>query len=194
MKKRKLIIISLLVLLIVLVGLVIILKEIKKENNKKIELGNSIYEEIHDLYFSGSKLEYVYDETRNRVYKEFDDTKYYEISNYEIFDLIASESKDRLMKIFDIKKEEGKYYIADFGRGISNYYGTKLKISKKSKEKIEFKAISEFCLNSEIISLEECDKEDYYTIDKPFIIIKEDNKWKVLEYTSVFQFSDREFK
>jgi hypothetical protein len=34
----------------------------------------------------------------------------------------------------------------------------------------------------------------YYTIEKQFTIIKEYGKWKVLEYTSVLQFSDKELK
>ena len=193
--KNKKIIKTLLVLLIVLVMLILIINIIRKENNKKIELGSSIYEEIHNLYLYGKGIEYVYDEANNRKYIE-EDTKYYEVKEKSVLeDLIAKESREKLLKIFNIKEKDNKYYISDFGRGISNYYGTILKIKKISKNKIEYKAISKLCKKDKIVTYGEgCTRDGYYEIEKPFTIVKEDNKWKVLEYTSVFQFSDRELK
>ena len=193
--KNKKIIKTLLVLLIVLVMLILIINIINKENDKKIELGSSIYEEIHNLYLYGKGIEYVYDEANNRKYIE-EDTKYYEVKEKSVFeDLIAEESREKLLKIFNIKEKDNKYYISDFGRGISNYYGTILKIKKISKNKIEYKAISKLCKKDKIVTYGEgCTRDGYYEIEKPFTIVKEDNKWKVLEYTSVFQFSDRELK
>ena len=196
MIKNKKIIISLLVLLIVLVMIIVICNLIKKENNKKIELGNSIYEEIHNLYLYGNGIEYVYDDDKNRIYIE-DDGKYYEIKDKKVFtDLISSESLDRLTKIFEIKEKDNKYYISDFGRGITNaYYGTKLEIKKISKNKIEYKAISTLCKIGSIVSYGEgCTSDGYYEVEKPFILVKENGLWKVSEYTSVFHFSDREIK
>ena len=196
MIKNKKIIISLLVLLIVLVMIIVVCNLIKKENNKKIELGNSIYEEIHNLYLYGNGIEYVYDDDKNRIYIE-DDGKYYEIKDKKVFtDLISSESLDRLTKIFEIKEKDNKYYISDFGRGITNaYYGTKLEIKKISKNKIEYKAISTLCKIDSIVSYGEgCTSDGYYIVEKPFTLVKGDGKWKVSEYTSVFQFSDREIK
>ena len=193
--KNKKIIKTLLVLLIVLVMLILIINIINKENNKKIELGSSIYEEIHNLYLYGKGIEYVYDETNNRKYIE-EDTKYYEVKEKSVFeDLIAEESREKLLKIFDIKEKDNKYYISDFGRGISNYYGTKFKIKHKRKNKIEYIAISTFCKKDFIVYYgDRCMMDGYYEIEKPFTIVKEDNKWKVLEYTSIFQFSEREIK
>ena len=193
--KNKKIIKTLLVLLIVLVMLILIINIIRKENNKKIEQGSSIYEEIHNLYLYGKGIEYVYDEKNNRKYIE-EDTKYYEVKEKSVLeDLIAKESREKLLKIFNIKEKDNKYYISDFGRGISNYYGTILKIKKISKNKIEYKAISKLCKKDKIVTYGEgCTRDGYYEIEKPFTIVKEDNKWKVLEYTSVFQFSDRELK
>ena len=193
--KNKKIIKALLVLLIVLVMLILIINIIRKENNKKIELGSSIYEEIHNLYLYGKGIEYVYDEKNNIKYIE-EDTKYYEVKEKSVLeDLIAKESREKLLKIFNIKEKDNKYYISDFGRGISNYYGTILKIKKISKNKIEYKAISKLCKKDKIVTYGEgCTADGYYEIEKPFTIVKEDNKWKVLEYTSVFQFSDRELK
>ena len=195
MKKNKKIIKTLLVLLIVLVMLILIINIIKTENNKKIKLGSSIYEEIHNLYLYGKGIEYVYDEANNRKYIE-EDTKYYEVKEKSVLeDLIAEESREKLLKIFNIKEKDNKYYISDFGRGISNYYGTILKIKKISKNKIEYKAISKLCKKDKIVTYGEgCTRDGYYEIEKTFTIVNEDNKWKVLEYTSVFQFSDRELK
>ena len=196
MIKNKKIIISLLVLSIVLVMIIVICNLIEKERIKKIELGNSIYEEIHNLYLYGNGIEYVYDDDKNRIYIE-DDGKYYEIKDKKVFtDLISSESLDRLTKIFEIKEKDNKYYISDFGRGITNaYYGTKLEIKKISKNKIEYKAISTLCKKDSIVAYGEgCTSDGYYEIEKTFILVKENGIWKVSEYTSVFQFSERELK
>ncbi len=194
--KNKKIIKALLVLLIVLVMLILIINIIRKENNKKIELGSSIYEEIHNLYLYGKGIEYVYDEANNRKYIE-EDTKYYEVKEKSVFeDIIAEESREKLLKIFNIKEKNNKYYISDFGRGMTNtYYGTILKIKNRRKNKIEYTAVSTLCRIDKIVTYGEgCTRDGYYEIEKPFTIVKEDNKWKVLEYTSVFQFSDRELK
>ena len=155
MKKNKKIIKTLLVLLIVLVMLILIINIIKKENNKTIEQGSSIYEEIHNLYLYGKGIEYVYDEANNRKYIE-EDTKYYEVKERSVFeDLIAKESREKLLKIFNIKEKDNKYYISDFGRGMTNtYYGTILKIKKKSKNKIEYKAITKLCKKDKIEHME----------------------------------------
>ena len=195
MIKNKKIIISLLVLSIVLVMIIVICNLIEKERIKKIELGNSIYEEIHNLYLYGNGIEYVYDDDKNRIYIE-DDGKYYEIKDKKVFtDLISSESLDRLTKIFEIKEKDNKYYISDFGRGISNYYGTKLEIKKISKNKIEYKALSTLCEKNSIVTYGEgCTSDGYYEVEKPFTLVKEDGLWKVSEYTSIFQFSEREIK
>ena len=193
---RKKIITVLLILLIVSVILTITFNLIKRDNAKKIDLASSIYNRMHSLYLSGNGIEYVYDDTNNRKYIE-EDTKYYEVKEKSVFeDLIAKESREKLLKIFNIKEKDNKYYISDFGRGMTNtYYGTILKIKKRRKNKIEYTAVSTLCRIDKVVSYAEgCTADGYYEIEKPFTIVKEDNKWKVLEYTSVFQFSDRELK
>ena len=177
------IIMLLLVLLLVLVTTITINK-IEKENNKKIEQGSSIYEEIHNLYYYGGDLDYK---------KENDK---YVITNYSIIENIVSKSFiPKVNEFLSIEEKDNKYYINPIGRGISNYYGTILKIKKISKNKIEYKAISKLCKKDKIVTYGEgCTRDGYYEIEKPFTIVKEDNKWKVLEYTSIFQFSEREIK
>ncbi len=184
MKKNiKRIIMLLLVLLIVLVT-TIITNKIEKENNKKIEQGSSIYEEIHNLYYYGGDLDYK---------KENDK---YVITNYSIIENIVSKSFiPKVNEFLNIEEKDNKYYINPIGKGISTYYGTILKIKKISKNKIEYKAISKLCEKNKIVTYGEgCTSDGYYEIEKPFTIVKEDNKWKVLEYTSIFQFSEREIK
>jgi len=63
-------------LLIVLVGLIILNKVIKEELNKKIELGNSIYEKVHNLYFYGDNVEFVQDKNHIRSNIKIDNQKY----------------------------------------------------------------------------------------------------------------------
>ena len=185
----------LLVLLIVLVT-ILITNKIEKENNKKIEQGSSIYEEIHNLYYYGGNIEYVNDFNNNRLVTKINDENYYEISNFDVIKNLIS--KNMLSKTFEALKiisNNNKYYIKDIGKGISNYYGTKLKIKKISKNKMEYKAISKLCEKDKIVTYGEgCTSDGYYEIEKPFTIVKEDNKWKVLEYTSIFQFSEKEIK
>lgn len=196
LKNKKKIIIILLVLVIVLIGIVVIRNIVKKEINKKIELGNSIYEKVHNLYFYGGEIEYKVDEENKRKYIEVDDKKYYEISNKQVIENLVTE--EMLLKTSDflgIKVIEDNYYIKDYGRGLSGYYGTELKIKKINKNKIEYKALSKFCeIDFRVNYGDGCSDEKYYYIERPFIIVKEDGIWKVESYTSIFEFKDSEIK
>ena len=68
-------------------------KVIKEELNKKIELGNSIYEKVHNLYFYGDNVEFVQDKNHIRSYIEIDNQKYYEIKNYEVVEKIIGKEQ-----------------------------------------------------------------------------------------------------
>jgi len=184
-----------LVLLIVLIGIVVIRNIVEKEINKKIELGNSIYEKVHNLYFYGGEIEYKIEENKRKSI-EVDDKKYYEISNKKVIENLVT--KNMLLKTSDflgIKVIEDNYYMKDYGRGLSGYYGTELKIKKINKKRIEYKALSKFCeIDSRVSYGDGCNDEKYYYIERPFIIVKENGIWKVDEYTSVFEFKDSEIK
>ena len=182
-KNKKKIVVLLLVLLIVLVT-TIITNKIEKENNKKIELGSSIYENIHNLYYYGGNLDYKKENNK------------YVITNYSVIeDIVSNSFISKVNEFLSIEEKDNKYYINPIGKGISNYYGTILKIKNIRKNKIEYKAITKMCMKESIVSYgDRCTTDGYYEIEKPFIIVKEDNKWKVIEYTSIFQFSDRELK
>ena len=196
LKNKKKIIIILLVLVIVLIGGLIIKKIVEKEINKKIELGNSIYEKVHNLYFYGGNIEYETNENKTRNYIEIDNTKYYEIKNSEeITNLITEKMIVKTSNFLGIKVIGNKYYMKDYGRGLSGYYGTKLKIKRISKNKIEYKSYSKFCYKESRVNYGEgCSENNYYEIEKPFILIKEEGTWKVEEYTSIFEFNDSELK
>ena len=195
--KKKMIIIILIVLVIVLLGIVVIRNKIDKAKKEKIELGNSIYEKAHNLYFYGGDIVYETDDNNTRKYIEVDKKKYYEIKNYkEVFNnLLAQKQLPKTSNFLGIKVIEDKYYMKDYGRGLSGYYGTGLKIKKMSKNRIEYKALSKFCeIDSRVNYGDGCSNEKYYYVEKPFVLIKEDGIWKVEEYTSVFEFKDKEFK
>ena len=196
LKNKKKIIIILLVLVIVLIEIVVIKNVIEKEINKKIESGNSIYEKVHNLYFYGENIEYETNENKIRNYIEIDNTKYYEIKNpEEITDLITEEMIVKTSNFLGIKKIEEKYYMKDYGRGLSGYYRTKLKIKRMSKNKIEYKAYSKFCYKESRVNYGEgCSENNYYYIEKPFVLVKEEGTWKIEEYTSVFEFNESELK
>ena len=196
LKNKKKIIIILLVLVIVLIGIVVIKKIVEKEINKKIELGNSIYEKVHNLYFYGGNIEYETNENKTRNYIEIDNTKYYEIKNSEeITNLITEKMIVKTSNFLGIKVIGNKYYMKDYGRGLSGYYGTKLKIKRIARNKIEYKAISTLCQIDSLVNYGEgCSENNYYEIEKPFILIKEEGTWKVEEYTSIFEFNDSELK
>ena len=196
LKNKKKILIIVLVLVIVLIGIVVIKNVIEEENHKKMELGNSIYEKIHNLYFYGGEIEYETDKNNKRKYIEIDHIKYYEIKNpEEITNLITKNQFLKTSEFLNMKEIENKYYIKDYGRGLSGYYGTELKINKYSKNKIEYTAISKLCEIEYRVSYGEgCSNQKYYYIEKPFIIVKENGVWKVDEYTSIFELSDSELK
>ena len=195
-KNTKKIIFSLLPL-----SLVIIIGYLLTENIKNYRLslekkGLMYYQKIHNLYYYKENIYYELDETNKRKYIEINGNKYYKIKDGEnTFEMIATDFLPYASYFMGLKIIDNKYYIKDIGRGMSNYYGTTLKLKKKSKNKIEYKAITKMCKKESIVSYGEgCTADGYYEIEKPFTIVKEDNKWKVLEYTSVFQFSDRELK
>lgn len=171
-------------------------KVIKEELNKKIELGNSIYEKVHNLYFYGDNVEFVQDKNHIRSYIEIDNQKYYEIKNYEVVEkIIGKEQILRTNKYLNIKKINNKYYMKDVGRGLLDYYGMTLEIKKISKNRIEYEAKTKLCKIENIVLYGEgCTSNGYYYIEKPFVLVKEEGTWKVEEYTSIFEFKDSEIK
>jgi hypothetical protein len=182
---KKKIIGFLLGLLVILVSIIIVKSYYKDYTKKAIELGNSLYEEVHNLYYYGGDLSYEKNE----------DGKYV-ISNYEtVENLISKTFLTQTNTFLNIEKKDNTYYINPTGRGLSNYYGTELKIKKVSKKKIEYIAMTKLCYIDKIVSYGDgCATDGYYTVDKPFTIIKEDGKWKIESFTSIFEFDDSDIK
>ena len=195
LKYEKKIITCLLTGLFLLVSVIIISVSIECFKISRIEIGKSIYEDAHNLYFYGEGIEYSYNDLKERVYAEIDHEKYYKIENYDnVFEKKFTDKElKQLYNIFEITKMDNSYFVKDIGRGVSNYIETNLKIKKIRMKKLEFVASSVFCKKDKLTAFG-CLEEDRYTIDKKFIIVKEYGSWKVDEYTSVFEFSDSEFK
>ena len=200
LKNKKLIIkiiVVLLVIILLLVTYTIIKNKIDNYIEDKIKLGEEIYNKMHNLYYYGEGIDYEIDDENQMIYIEEEKIKYYKIKNYnELFKKSITDKKlKETEKFLNIKEVENNYYIKEIGRGLSGYYGTKLKLKKVTKNKIEYKAISTLCQKDSIVTYGEgCTSDGYYEVEKPFTLVKEDGLWKVSEYTSVFQFSDRDLK
>lgn len=163
-------------------------------NKKRIFLAEKKYNQAHELYFYGKGLDYSSDENSILISKQ--KGKDYFKLNTVIYlqNNFTDKEQNDIYNFFDILEVNGSFYIKDFGRGLSGYYGTEFDIKKVSKNKISFIAKSKFC-RVEDRKDNDCKSEEYYyTIDKPFVLVKENGSWKIEEYTSVFEFSDSEFK
>lgn len=185
----------------ILIGISLILlltltyRYIKNTEARQIKKAEELYEKAHNLYFYGKDIEYAkengkYVTIERSVNSRVD--KYYKLSNYnEVFVKLFSSNKLKSVDIYlgIIEQNNGKY-IREIGRGLSGYFGTTFEVKKASKTKITYIAKSKFCEISHRIN-DVCESEEYYyTIDKEFTIIKENGKWKIDEYTSVFEFED----
>ena len=183
-KNKKKILIGLMIFISVSLILVSLYFGGKKYIASKITLGTDLYERIHNLYFYGDQLEYEQVEEK------------YKLLNYEkIPELISKKFLPQVNQYLEITKQKYEYYINLVGKGISNYYGTELKIKKIRRNKVIYTATTKMCKVESVVTYgERCSMGGYYYIEKPFIIVKENGSWKVDEYTSVFEFSDSEFK
>jgi len=191
MNKKKIIII-LLVIVILLVGGYFLKQFIEKGKLALEEKGITYYDKLHNLYFFRENIDYVLDENNQRKYIEIDNKKYYEIANKEVIeDLVTENMLLKTSGFLNIRIINNQYYMKDYGRGLSGYYGTELKLESVNKDKLEYKALSKFCeIDSKVSYGSGCRNEKYYYIEKPFVLIKENGIWKVDEYTSVFEFED----
>lgn len=164
-------------------------------NKKRIFVGEKIYNQVHNLYFYGDGFEYDIQVEDGIIVVDETNTEYYKLKslNY-IQNNFTQNEMDDIKKQFDLININDSYYIKNFGRGISGYFGTTLTVDKVSNKKIEFVAHSKFCeIDARVYDT--CKGEEYmYTIDKPFTLVKENGIWKVDEYTSVFEFKDSEYK
>ena len=186
MKKRKIILLS---IIIIIVAILIWIMEFNIKSYIKVRTKEAlkIYETVHDIYSYGGILEY------KENFVVINSSRYYEVANYDkVISLFEEKEQKDFNEYFDIKIKNSRVYARSLAQGSSNYKRTDLKLKKIGVKKIQYIAISIFCEENKYKDF--CPKEKQKTVEKPFTIVKEDNKWKVLEYTSVFQFSDRELK
>lgn len=196
-KNKIIIIISISSAVILLIVGLLLNNYINKLKNEKIKMGNPFYEKMHNLYYYGGQIDFEQDDNFNRLYIEKDGKKYYKVKNYDeaIKSFITDKELTETNSFLNIIKDEENYYMKDIGRGLSGYYGTELTVKKMGKNTIKYVAKSKFCkLESRVTYGEGCKNDDYYYIEKPFSLVKEDGTWKVSEYTSIFEANDNEFK
>ena len=175
--------------------------------NHRMKIGNELYEYAHKLYFYGEGFEYVanenpiagesYYEEKIIKDKKGNESRYYILDNYDevIESKFTKGMQERVKEFFGIVEEDGKYYIKDTGRGIGGYRKTTLKIKSTGIGRVTFKAISEFCESNHRINYDRCESEKYlYTVEEEFTIKKKSGKWKIDEYTSIFEFDESVYK
>ena len=154
-------------------------------DKKQLNHDQKLYDEIHNLYNYGGNLDF-------ELTKEIDG--YTKIKNYEEVENIVSKNLiEKTNTFLKIKKIENDYYMKRIGRGVSNYYGTTLVRKNKSYKKINYTAISKFC-PYEHITAYGCEVGYEYQIEMPFTVVKEQGKWKIDEYTSIFEFDESVYK
>lgn len=173
---------------------------IKNTQKRQIKKASELYEKAYQLYFSGEGLVYSKDKDNQEIHIERSNGNlvnwYYKIDNYDDYvnKLFSSKGKSLADNFLEVYKQNDDIYIKEIGRGISGYFGTTFTVSYYSKNKIKFKAHSKFCeVSHQINGLCE-DEKYYYTINKPFVLVKENGKWKIDEFTSIFEFSNDEIK
>ena len=188
MKNKKVMgIIGLIVVVLLLLSLTFIYVINKKKKKEKEKIGLDLYQQVHNLYYFGSVLDYDAEVLQDN---------YVKLNNYyEIEKIISKDYLETANKFLRIKKIEDDYYIQRVGKGISNYYGTTLKVKESTQNKIVYIAKIKLCDPKYMVTYGDgCLEEGYYEVEKPFEIVKEDGLWKVSEYTSVFELSDSEIK
>lgn len=196
-KKKVLSILIILSLIIFFVWLGIYIKDTQK---RQCSLASKLYNQAHDIYFYGGNIEYEYDKDGDIIYTDRSDgnliNRYLKTKNYNevITNLFSESMQKKVGNYLGVLIQDGTIYVKEIGKGISNYYGTTFKVKASSSSKIVFDAYSKFCkMNSKLG--EYCKNEDgYYTVKKKFVLVKENKKWKIDNYTSVFEFENDEIK
>lgn len=180
MKKKVVIILILIILIIAGVSLLVL----KNKENQNVELteqdvvliGKEKYEEVLS-YCLGKNIELSGQNEVDGISNpyEFDGKYYLKINNYsEIIDkTISNEFKSKFNSIMEIKEQDGEYYI-DMEKNYekSNYLSTQLVLNKLEENQITFDAITTY------------NGIETSTVSNKFIIKKENNNWKVCEFTN----------
>lgn len=170
----------------------------KNDNKHKIEMAKDMYSKIDSLYSFNNGLEYVTNDDKKINTIQRGDKIYYQIEDYKTVtnEIMTEKMTQKFTNIVNIVEDDGKYYIENMGRGSNGFIGLIFKIKAKSSKKISLIVKTKFCeIEHRVEHGDGCESEEYlYTIDKPFILVKENGKWKVDEYTSIFEFDDSEIK
>lgn len=162
----------------------IVLLSISKNSVDFNELGEEYYNKIFRLYL---RVDMEYDKEYIDEYGEYS-SKYYAVDgNNNLYKIINFESIKSIVSEKFLKKfitdngviiKDGEYYIKDKIKWpISNYVVTNLKIKEQNKNQIVYIAKSKFC------ELDNCYDNDYTIVENEFILLKENKKWIIDEFT-----------
>ena len=176
----------------------------KNRNSKNYDIAYSLENEILSMYVNHTGIEYKKDNNQYVIIeKEYVTSlgtkinyQYYEINNInEIKSKFTDKMFEHVKKVLDIEKIGEKYYIVQNSKNNINYTKIDLKQRYILLNKAVYTMSVTMCERKYTLPNGNCSSEEYlYTIDKPFILVKENGKWKVDEYTSIFEFDDSEIK
>lgn len=142
-----------------------------------IALAQKKYERIHDYYFmDGSSDDSIID----------NENEYYRIENYdEITTNLTTSALQTLTNDRGIITKNGKYYILDLARGTNIYYlgNDGFEVKSITNDRLEFIVKEKYLTNSDDVGKEASEITDFEYQNNPFVLVKEDGKWKVDEFT-----------
>lgn len=148
-----------------------------------LALGKEKYEVANNCYWSGVEANY------GDVIYDIDESgnPYYMITNIdEIKSILINNAFSDFCNEKRIKEKNGKYYIVAAGRGSDiSYLGNELKVDNITENKIEFTSIEKYCANEADWGMysDASEVKDITTKEYKFVIVKEDNSWKIDEFT-----------
>lgn len=142
-------------------------------NQEALDLGNSKYKEAINSYDKlnfGTIISFVNE-----------GLDYYEITNInEVKGLYTTNAFSKFSNRVEILERNGSYYgRGPAGGGDISYLGYELKVDNISENEITYTVIKKYCANEEDWGLEPEQVQNITTKEESFIIVKENNIWKV---------------
>lgn len=155
-----------------------------------ISIGNKLHEDVGDLFVTHGLRDcdtvYSYNYFKMEVASNYDTYVYCKLKYDENRQVLSSNGFLELVKYADAISSQGEFYILAGDRGANiSYQGFELKVVSIEENKITFK-VDELYYDLEYGEEAPSDKSLYEVKTNDFVIVKEDNTWKVDSYTVAY--------